>query len=146
MIPSVEIMLGTYVLSIGAVAFLTFFPLRGPKEEGKAAVVVLSLLLLTAVGCFRFHLETGFLQGGLLGGTALNMSLLLGTKLDPLTAVVHWEDDRHQTDITPAVAESSRTPGPGDVRKRIAWPTLLLFGISAALLMVIFPDLYFPAL
>jgi hypothetical protein len=110
-----------YAVSWCTVVVLAYFPPRGLTAARDRAAVFLSLPALLGVALVRSGMVGDSPSWALWGGLALNLSILVGTRLDPVVAVVNWD----------------KRPAPDDPRHYRAWPTLSIFVVLLIIVWIV---------
>lgn len=119
----------------------------GRAELAKAWAVIASLALLASVAAARVSITGGTPTGGIAIGLALSLSLIVGTGLDPMNAVVHWPGETSIKRSARRFVRVEKKSGPlGEPkefeRQKRAAPALGLFILLCVALWVLNPDWY----
>lgn len=127
-----------YLISLAVVAVIMY--LRGGVSHLVfTAGAVGSLAVLHAVGVWRSSLLFGVVAGAQLLSIWLNVSILIGTKLNPFRAALNSADFRR-------LKGSWKSPSPTDdvryVTPPVRWPTICLFAVGGVALVLGRPDLF----
>lgn len=119
----------------------------GSTELAKALAVVVSLASLTVVGAGRMEIIGGDWRGGLAVGLVLGASIVVGTGLDPMNAVVHWPGEWSVKRSVRRLRHCRTARGEDAAvleRRKSAAPVLWLFVLSCIALVIAVPE-WFPS-
>ncbi|WP_123371740.1 hypothetical protein [Cellulomonas sp. PhB150] len=101
--------------------------------------IAASLPPLILIGVAKLDVISGTPDGGLASASLLNLRLLLGTRFDPLRAVVHWNDRLALQDGAVDHAHGEPTAAV-DVRPRSARAAILFFLCGTCVIAVLQPS------